>query len=208
MLESKNDEIELSLNSYNLPELRINKDYSGIIEKVASKDRLTPKDKETVLFVRQKIDAAKYFIEAVKQRQETMLNTMKAITLFQREYFATSDESKLRPMILRDISEMTGLDVTTVSRVVNSKYVQCDWGVFSLRHFFSGGIQSEMGEVSTREVKNIILECVDKEDKKNPMTDEELHQTLKDKGYNIARRTVAKYREKMNIPVARLRREI
>jgi RNA polymerase sigma-54 factor len=209
ILEFKNGEPELSLNSYNTPELRLNKGYADIIDDYSSSKRtLSPKDKETIAFVKQKIESAKWFIDAVKQRHQTLLNTMMAIVKFQKEYFVTGDENNLHPMILRDISEMTGLDVSTISRVVNSKYLQCDWGVFSLRYFFSEGIQSDMGEVSTREVKNIILDYIAKENKQNPLTDEELKSILKNRGYSIARRTVAKYREKMNIPVARLRKEL
>jgi RNA polymerase sigma-54 factor len=208
ILESKNGEPELSLNSIDMPELRINKDYSDIIDNYISKSSLTQNDKDTINFVKQKIDSAKWFIDSIKQRQQTLLSAMYAIIDFQREYFKTGDESNLRPMILKDIAEPTGLDISTVSRVVNSKYVQCDWGIFSLRFFFSEGIQSRTGEVSTREVKKIVLECIEKEDKRNPLNDEQIKDILKRKGYLIARRTVAKYREKMSIPVARLRRGI
>jgi len=208
ILESKNGEPELSLNSIDMPELRINKDYSDIIDNYISKSNLTQNDKDTINFVKQKIDSAKWFIDSIKQRQQTLLSAMYAIIDFQREYFKTGDESNLRPMILKDIAEPTGLDISTVSRVVNSKYVQCDWGIFSLRFFFSEGIQSRTGEVSTREVKKIVLECIEKEDKRNPLNDEQIKDILKRKGYLIARRTVAKYREKMSIPVARLRRGI
>jgi RNA polymerase sigma-54 factor len=208
ILEIRNGEAELSLNSHEMPELRINKDYSEIVDNYASKNNPTQDEKDTIMFVKQKIDSARWFIDSLKQRQETLLSTMWAIMDFQTEYFKTGDESNLRPMILKDISERTGLDVSTVSRVVNSKYVQCNWGIFSLRFFFSEGIQSEAGEVSTREVKRIIIDCIKKESKVTPLTDEELKAILKNKGYAIARRTVAKYREKMNIPVARLRKEV
>lgn len=209
ILELKSGEPELSLNSYNMPELKISKGYSNIIDNFVAKQEPTKEEKDTITFVKQKIDSAKWFIDAIKQRQQTLFNTMSAIIEFQKEYFKTGDESNLRPMILKDISEITGLDVSTVSRVVNSKYIQCDWGVFPLRYFFSEGIQSDTGEeVSTREVKNIIVECIEKEDKLNPLTDEELKEELNKRGYIIARRTVAKYREKMNIPVARLRKEL
>ncbi|MDR3219134.1 MAG: RNA polymerase factor sigma-54 [Dysgonamonadaceae bacterium] len=208
ILEYKNGEAELSLNSHDMPELKVNKDYSEIIDNYASKDNPSQDEKDTVNFVKQKIDSAKWFIDSLKQRQQTLLSTMWAIMKFQNEYFKTGDESNLRPMILKDIAERTGLDVSTVSRVVNSKYVQCDWGIFSLRFFFSEGIQSKTGEVSTREVKKIIVECINNENKVTPLTDEELKVILKNKGYVIARRTVAKYREKMNIPVARLRKEL
>ncbi|MDR1887424.1 MAG: RNA polymerase factor sigma-54 [Prevotellaceae bacterium] len=208
ILEFKNGEPELSLNSYNIPELRINRDYSEIVDNYSHKSSLTQEDRETINFVKQKIESARWFIDSIKQRQQTLLSTMNAIIAFQTEYFKTGDDSNLRPMILKDIADMTDMDVSTVSRVVNSKYVQCDWGIFALKFFFSEGIQSDTGEVSTREVKNIILKCIEKEDKQSPLTDEELRDILKNKGYPIARRTIAKYREKMNIPVARLRREI
>jgi RNA polymerase sigma-54 factor len=207
-LEYKNGRLELALNSYNIPELRLNKDYSDMINNYASKRKLSKEDKETINFVKQKIDSAKWFIDSIRQRHETLLSTMYAIMDFQTEYFKTGDENDLRPMILRDIAEPTGLDVSTVSRVVNSKYVQCDWGVFPLKFFFSEGIQSNTGEVSTREVKNIILECIEKENKQNPLKDDEIKDILQSKGYPIARRTIAKYREKLNIPVARMRREL
>jgi RNA polymerase sigma-54 factor len=208
ILEFKNGEPELSLNSYNMPDLRLNRAYSEIIDSYIYKGNLTQNDKDTITFLKQKIESAQWFIDAIKQRQQTLLSTMYAIISFQTEYFKTGNESNLRPMILKDIAEPTGLDVSTVSRVVNSKYVQCDWGIFSLRYFFSEGIQSRVGEVSTREVKKIILKCIEKENKRNPLNDEQIKDILKRKGYLIARRTVAKYREKMNIPVARLRRGI
>ena len=208
IIETKNGEPELSLHSYNMPELKINRGYSDIIENYTSKNEHTQEDKNAMLFVRQKIDSARWFIDAIKQRQQTLTNSMEAIINFQNEYFKTGNESNLRPMILKDISKVTGLDVSTVSRVVNSKYVQCDWGIFPLRYFFSEGMQSEAGEeVTTREVKNIIIECIEKEDKNNPMKDEEIRIMLKERGYALARRTVAKYRENLNIPVARLRKE-
>jgi RNA polymerase sigma-54 factor len=209
ILEYKNGNLELTLNSYNIPELRLNKDYTNMMNNYSTKQKLSQEDKDTINFVKQKIDSARWFIDSIKQRHETLLTTMYAIMDFQSEYFKTGDENDLRPMILKDIADDTGLDISTVSRVVNSKYVQCDWGVFSLKFFFSEGIQSDAGEeVSTREVKNIILECVEKEDKQNPLKDDEIKEILKTKGYSIARRTVAKYREKLNIPVARMRREI
>jgi RNA polymerase sigma-54 factor len=208
ILEYKNGKFELALNSYNIPELHLNKDYSEMINNYSSKRKLSPKDRETLNFVKQKIESAKWFIDSIKQRHDTLMSTMYAIMDFQTEYFKTGDENDLRPMILRDIAEMTDLDVSTVSRVVNSKYVQCDWGIFSLRFFFSEGIQSDAGEVSIREVKNIILECIEKENKQNPLKDDEIREILKDRGFIIARRTIAKYREKLNIPVARMRREL
>jgi RNA polymerase sigma-54 factor len=208
ILELKNGKLELTLNSHNIPELRLNKDYAEMVNNYSSKRKLSQEDKDTINFVKQKIDSAKWFIDSIKQRHDTLLSTMYAIMDFQSEYFKTGDENDLRPMILKDIAEMTDLDISTVSRVVNSKYVQCDWGIFSLKFFFSEGIQSETGEVSTREVKNIILECIEKENKRNPLKDDEIREILEGKGYPIARRTIAKYREKLNIPVARMRREL
>jgi RNA polymerase sigma-54 factor len=208
ILELKNGKFELTLNSYNIPELRLNRDYAEMINNYSSKRKLSQKDRDTITFVKQKIDSARWFIDSIKQRHETLLSTMYAIMDFQTEYFKTGDENDLRPMILKDIAETTGLDVSTVSRVVNSKYVQCDWGVYSLKFFFSEGIQSDTGEVSTREVKNIIMECIEKENKREPLKDDEIRQILQEKGYPIARRTIAKYREKLNIPVARLRRDL
>jgi RNA polymerase sigma-54 factor len=208
ILEYKNGILELTLNSYNIPELRLNKDYSEMVNSYSSKRKLSPKDRETLNFVKQKIESAKWFIDSIKQRHETLMCTMYAIMDFQTEYFKTGDENDLRPMILKDIAETTGLDISTVSRVVNSKYVQCDWGIFSLKFFFSEGIQSKAGEVSTRGVKNIILECIETENKQNPLKDNEIREILRTKGFSIARRTVAKYREKLNIPVARMRREL
>ena len=209
ILELKNGEPELSLNAYETPELKINREYLNLVEHYSALKKKSRNDRETVAFVRQKIESAQWFIEAVKQRRQTLLKTMLAILEFQREYFKTGDESDLRPMILKDISEITTLDVSTVSRVVNSKYLQCDRGVFSLRYFFSEGIISDTGEeVSTKEVKKLITDYIEGEDKRNPLTDEDIRSKLGQKGYNIARRTVAKYREKMNVPVARLRKKL
>ncbi|MDR0385636.1 MAG: RNA polymerase factor sigma-54 [Prevotellaceae bacterium] len=208
ILEVRNGNPELFLNSYNIPELRINRDYTEMINNYSTKNKLSQEDKDTINFVKQKIDSARWFIDSIKQRQETLLHTMYAIMDFQTEYFKSGDENDLRPMILKDIAEMTDLDISTVSRVVNSKYVQCEWGVHPLKFFFSEGIRSKTGEVSTREIKNIIIQCIDEEDKHNPLKDDEIKEILKNKGYTIARRTIAKYREKLSIPVARLRREL
>ena len=159
--------------------------------------------------MKQKLDAAKWFIDAIKQRQHTLLNTMRAIVDFQYEYFQEGDESKLRPMILKDIANIINMDISTVSRVANSKSVQTDFGIFPLKYFFSEGIATDSGEdVSSREVKSELKQIIDEEDKKKPLSDDKLEKLLKAKGYNIARRTVAKYREQMNIPVARLRKEL
>jgi RNA polymerase sigma-54 factor len=159
--------------------------------------------------MKQKLDAAKWFIDAIKQRQNTMLLVMNAIIQYQHAYFLEGDEMKLKPMILKDIAEKTGLDISTVSRVVNSKYIQTHFGIFPLKYFFSEGMQNESGEeVSTREIKKILQECIDNESKKKPVTDEKLAEILKERGYPIARRTVAKYREQLKIPVARLRKSL
>lgn len=199
----------LTLNSKNAPELRVSRSYQGMFEhydKTAQKDK---KLKEAVQFVKQKLDSAKWFIDAIKQRQQTLLKTMNSIMNYQYEYFLTGDDRNLRPMILKDIADTIGMDISTVSRVANSKYVQTEFGTFLLKSFFSEGIQMESGEeVSNKEVKKILEECIGKEDKHRPLADEKLTEILKEKGYNIARRTVAKYREAMNIPVARLRKQL
>ena len=166
-------------------------------------------EKEAMNFVKQKLDSAKWFIDAIRQRQNTLINTMSAIAEYQKAYFLEGDETKLKPMILKDIAEKIQMDISTVSRVVNSKYVSTPYGTFLLKSFFSESISTENGEeVSTREVKRILQDIIDAEDKKKPLTDEKLSQMLRDKKYNIARRTIAKYREQLNIPVARLRKEL
>jgi len=207
---SNNDGILfLTLNSKNAPELRVSRSYQDMFEhydKTAQKDK---KLKEAVQFVKQKLDSAKWFIDAIKQRQQTLLKTMKAIMDYQYEYFLTGDDKNLKPMILKDIADRIGMDISTVSRVANSKYVQTEFGTFLLKSFFSEAIQMDSGEeVSNKEVKKILEECIGNEDKRRPLADEKLTEILKEKGYNIARRTVAKYREAMNIPVARLRKEL
>ena len=165
--------------------------------------------KETVSFVKQKLDSAKWFIDAIRQRQETLLNTMRAIINYQYDFFLEGDESNLKPMILKDIANEIGMDISTVSRVANSKSVQTEFGVYPLKYFFSEGISTDSGEdVSSREVKHILKQFIEEEDKKKPLSDDKLEKLLKEKGYQIARRTVAKYREQLNIPVARLRKEL
>jgi RNA polymerase sigma-54 factor len=162
-----------------------------------------------VLFIKQKLDAAKWFIDAIKQRQHTLLHTMQAIMELQREFFLTGDDAAIRPMILKDVAQVTGLDISTVSRVANSKFVQTEFGTYKLKYFFSEALQTDSGEeVSTREVKSILADLISSEDKLKPLSDEKLTELLQEKGYNIARRTVAKYREQLNIPVARLRKEL
>ena len=207
---SNNDGILfLTLNSKNAPELRVSRSYQEMFEhydKTAQKDK---KLKEAVQFVKQKLDSAKWFIDAIKQRQQTLLKTMNSIMNYQYGYFLTGDDKNLKPMILKDIADRIGMDISTVSRVANSKYVQTEFGTFLLKSFFSEAIQMDSGEeVSNKEVKKILEECIGKEDKRRPLADEKLTEILKEKGYNIARRTVAKYREAMNIPVARLRKEL
>ena len=199
-------ELELQLNSRNTPELHVSKDFLSMLKEYsAGKD--SKEKREAVNFIKNKIDSANWFIDAVKQRQNTLYVTMKAIMDYQRDFFLTGDESKLKPMILKDISEMVGLDVSTISRVANSKYVQTAYGTFQLKYFFSEGLVNDEGEeVSTREVKKIVRDSVENEDKANPLNDDELTAILKEKGYTIARRTVAKYREQLGIPVARLRK--
>lgn len=197
------------MNSRNVPDLRISRTYIDMLEEYSNSKNKTRSDRETIAFVKQKLDSARWFIDAIKQRQDTLLLTMEAILGYQREYFLTGDEKKLRPMILKDIADITGLDISTISRVANSKYIQTEYGILSLKSFFSESMTTDSGkEVSTREIKQYLQECIDNENKRKPLTDEKLTQLLCDKGYNIARRTVAKYREQLNIPVARLRKEI
>lgn len=204
----KDGDLELSLDGRNNPELKISKQYVKMLDDF-TKGKNTRNMQEAANFVRQKIDSAKWFIDAIKQRQRTLYVTMKAIMDMQREYFLTGDDTKLKPMILKDIAEKVGLDISTISRVANSKYVQTPYGTFLLKTFFSEGITNQEGEeVSTREIKKILQDCIDDEEKSKPLTDEELMLILKDKGYPIARRTVAKYREQLGIPVARLRKEL
>ena len=200
--------ITISLNSRNTPELTLSSDFSEMLdEQSKNKTAQSKEGKEAYLFLKQKVDAAQGFIDAVRQRQNTLLVTMKAIIELQRPFFLDGDESLLRPMILKDVAERTGLDISTISRVSNSKYVQTNYGIYPLKYFFSDGYTTEDGEeMSVREIRRILKECIDSEDKKKPLTDDELAEILKEKGYPIARRTVAKYRQQLNIPVARLRK--
>lgn len=209
ILKEVNGMLEVSLNSKNAPELRVSRSYAEIIDTYNKGDKKNKKAKQDATFIKQKLDAAKWFIDAIKQRQETLLKTMRAIILYQKDFFFTGDESKLRPMILKDIAEEIGMDISTVSRVANSKSVQTDFGLFPLKYFFSESISTESGEdVSSKEVKYVLKSLIEEEDKRKPLSDDKLEKLLKAKGYNIARRTVAKYREQMNIPVARLRKEL
>ena len=210
ILDYQDGRFNLSLNSYNVPEVRVNLRYMEMIrEMVGSDGRVREKDKEAIQFVKNKIDSAKWFISAIKQRHDTLMRTMQTILDYQQEYFKDGDKSKLRPMILKDIADRTGLDVSTISRVVNSKYVQTQFGIILLKSLFSEAMQTDSGEeVSSYEIKNILQQCIDEEDKRRPLTDETLMDILNSKGYRIARRTVAKYREMLGIPVARLRKQI
>ncbi|ASB48941.1 RNA polymerase factor sigma-54 [Alkalitalea saponilacus] len=210
MLEVEDGQLQLSLNSRNLPELRVSHTYSEMLtDYQANKKNQSKEQKEAVMFVKQKLDSAKWFIDAIRQRQNTLMTVMEAILDYQKEYFVEGDETRLRPMILKDIADVTQLDISTISRVSNSKYIQTHFGIFPLKYFFSEGLQTDSGEeVSTREIKKILEECIAAEDKRKPLTDDRLAQILKEKSYNIARRTVAKYREQLNIPVARLRKEL
>jgi RNA polymerase sigma-54 factor len=206
---NNNGKLELTLNSKNAPDLRISGDYKDMLRDYDRGSKKDKRQKEAVMFIKQKIDAAKWFIDIIKQRQETLYNTMYSIMMHQHEFFLTGDETTMRPMILKDIAEKTNLDISTVSRVANSKFVQSEFGTYRLKFFFSESLSTDSGEeVSTREVKKILSDMVAAEDKRKPISDDQLTDMLKDKGYNIARRTVAKYREQLNIPVARLRKEL
>jgi RNA polymerase sigma-54 factor len=209
IITNSNGKLDLTLNARNAPELRISRSFAEMLDTYQKSNRNDKAIKETVTFVKQKLDAAKWFIDAIKQRQQTLLKTMQAIVEFQYDFFLEGDESKFRPMILKDVAEKIGMDISTVSRVANSKTVQTEFGVYPLKYFFSEGIATEAGEdVSSREVKAKLKEFVDNEDKKKPLSDDKLEKMLHDAGYLIARRTVAKYREQLGIPVARLRKEI
>lgn len=204
---NNNGKLELTLNSRNAPDLRVSGDYKDMMKEYERGSKTDKRQKEAVLFIKQKIDSAKWFIEMIKQRQETLTNTMMAIMDHQYDFFLTGDETELKPMILKNIAEKTGLDISTISRVANSKFVQTEFGTFRLKFFFSESLTTDSGEdVSTKEVKKILSDIIEAEDKRKPLADEDLTDMLNGKGYNIARRTVAKYREQLNIPVARLRR--
>lgn len=201
--------LELSLNSRNAPELKVSKEYEHLLRSYSEGAKTSKSDREAVSFVKAKLDGALWFIDAIKQRQHTLLSTMEAIMNYQLDFFLSGDDTKLKPMILKDIAEKVSLDISTVSRVANSKYVQTSYGVYSLKYFFSESLSTDSGEeVSTREVKKILSDAIEAENKAKPLTDEHLAKLLNDKGYNIARRTIAKYREQLNIPVARLRKEL
>ena len=209
ILRNNEGNLELSLNSRNAPELKVSRSYAEMLKAYDKSNKSDKKLKETVTFIKQKLDSAKWFIDAIKQRQNTLLSTMNTIIDYQHDYFLEGDESKLRPMILKNIAEKIDMDISTVSRVANSKSVQTEFGVYPLKYFFSEGIATDSGEdVSSREVKNKLKEAIDGEDKWKPLSDDKLEKILRGMGYNIARRTLAKYREQLNIPVARLRKEL
>lgn len=210
LLDNIDGELHLSLNQKNVPDLQLNGTYMDLMKTYSvNKTGASRDQKDAMVFMKQKLDSAKWFIDAIKQRHQTLQVTMKEIIEFQKEFFQEGDETKLRPMILKDIADATGLDISTISRVSNSKYIQTHFGIYPLKYFFSEGMQTDTGEeVSTREIKSILRECVENEDKRNPVTDEKLAAILKEKSYVVARRTVAKYREQLGIPVARMRKEL
>ena len=207
LLEYRDGELKLSMPRFSVPELRVNRKYADLLLEAANSSER--EKKEAAAFVKKKLDSAKWFVEAIKQRHNTLSNTMQAIVDYQRDYFVDGDETNLKPMVLKDIAEMTGFDISTISRVVNSKYIETHFGIYSLKYFFSEGLENQDGEeVSTRELKKVLQECVDNEDKRKPLTDDELVDLMCDKGYKVARRTIAKYRDQLNIPKARLRKEL
>jgi len=208
IIREEDGRLDLSLNARNAPQLKVSRQYAEMLKTYADSSK-SKSDKEAVLFVKQKIDSAKWFIDAIKQRQHTLMITMNTIMEYQKEFFLTGDETNIKPMILKNIAEIVNMDISTISRVANSKYVETPYGIYLLKYFFSESLSTDDGEeVSTREVKKILQDAVDNEDKKKPLTDEKLAAVLKSKKYNIARRTVAKYREQLHIPVARLRKEL
>jgi len=210
ILETEGRQLIVQLNNSNVPDLRVNSTYNDMFQDYAGNKKNQSREmKDAVMFVKQKIDAARWFIDAIKQRQQTLLTTMTAIVKFQKEFFLEGDDTYLKPMILKDIADITGYDISTISRVSNSKYIQTDFGVYPVKYFFSESMTNDSGEeVSTREIKKILQDCIGNENKQKPLNDDALADVLKEKGYLIARRTVAKYREQLNIPVARLRKEI
>ena len=207
LLEYKDGELILSMPRFSIPELRVNRKYADILIDAANSSER--EKKEAAAFVKKKLDSAKWFVEAIKQRHNTLSTTMQAIVDYQHEYFIDGDETRLKPMVLKDIAEKTGFDISTISRVVNSKYIETHFGIYSLKYFFSEGLENQEGEeVSTRELKKALQECVDNEDKHKPLTDDELVEKMTEKGYKVARRTIAKYRDQLGIPKARLRTDL
>lgn len=208
-LENIDGEMQLSINSRNIPNLRVSRTYVDMLQEYKPTNASNTKDREAFDFIKQKLDSAKWFIDAIKQRNNTLLSTMQVIFDFQKEFFLSGDETKLKPMILKDIADKTGLDISTISRVANSKHIQTPYGIYSLKYFFSEGLQTESGEeASSRKIKQILQDTISEEDKSKPYTDEQLADVLKSKGFIIARRTIAKYREQLGLPVGRLRKEL
>ena len=217
LLEYTDGELILTMPRFSIPELRVNRKYADLLMEAASSSEREKKEAaafvkkklESAAFVKKKLESAKWFVEAIKQRHNTLYSTMQTIIEYQREYFIDGDETHLKPMVLKDIAERTGFDISTISRVVNSKYIETHFGIYSLKYFFSEGLENQDGEeVSTRELKKALQECVDNEDKHKPLTDDELVAKMTERGYKVARRTVAKYRDQLGIPKARLRREL
>ncbi|MGM9789460.1 MAG: RNA polymerase factor sigma-54 [Candidatus Cryptobacteroides sp.] len=207
ILDMDNGELKLSMPRFSIPEIRINRKYAELLMDAANSSE--KQKKEAAAFVKQKMDSAKWFVEALKQRHNTLLSTMQAIVDYQHDYFMTGDEANLRPMVLKDIAAITGFDISTISRVVNSKYIETHFGIFPLKYFFSEGLENKDGEeVSTRELKKVLQECVENEDKHKPLTDDQLVTLMNEKGYKVARRTIAKYRDQLGIPKARMRKEL
>lgn len=208
LLEYSGDDFELTMPRFNIPDLRVSRKYEAIMERGSEPDA-SRSDKEAASFARKKLESAKWFVEAVKQRHNTLMTTMRAILDYQHDYFMDGDEASLRPMVLKDIAEITGFDISTISRVVNSKYIETPFGIYSLKYFFSEGMENADGEeVSTRELKKVLRELVDAENKSKPLTDDELVEMMTERGYKVARRTIAKYRDQLKIPKARLRKEL
>ena len=207
LLEYRNGELQLSMPRFSVPELRVNRKYADILIEAANSSERDKK--EAAAFVKKKLDSAKWFVEAIKQRHNTLYSTMQAIVDYQKDYFVDGDETHLKPMVLKDIAEKTGFDISTISRVVNSKYIETHFGIYSLKYFFSEGLENQEGEeISTRELKKALMDCVDNENKRKPLTDDELVEKMTEKGYKVARRTIAKYRDQLGIPKARLRKEL
>ncbi|MDY5569816.1 MAG: RNA polymerase factor sigma-54 [Candidatus Cryptobacteroides sp.] len=207
ILDIENGELKLSMPRFSIPEIRINRKYADLLMEAANSSER--QKKEAATFVKQKMDSAKWFVEALKQRHNTLLSTMQAIVDYQHDYFISGDEANLRPMVLKDIAGITGFDISTISRVVNSKYIETHFGIFPLKYFFSEGLENKDGEeVSTRELKKVLQECVENEDKRKPLTDDQLVSLMNEKGYKVARRTIAKYRDQLGIPKARMRKEL
>lgn len=207
VLSERDGELSFTMPRFNIPELRVNRKYAEMLQD--AKNGNAREQKEALTFVKQKLDSAKWFIEALKQRQNTLQKTMQAILDYQHDYFLDGDESNLRPMVLKDIAEVTGFDISTISRVVNSKYIETHFGIYPLKYFFSEGMENSEGDsVSTRELKKALQECVDAEDKRKPLTDEQLVAEMTRRGYKVARRTIAKYRSQLGIPHASWRKEI